>query len=127
MPDPALSVRRVVYRGDHASEGARIIPRETPVALTYNRATHAVMLATPDDLEDFAIGFSLSEGIIGQAGDILALEIISVPDGIECRMDLPTHRLDALTRRQRRLTLTAWRPRSGQRRWSRPADGLLRR
>jgi FdhD protein len=104
MPDPALSVRRVVYRGDHASEGARIIPRETPVALTYNRATHAVMLATPDDLEDFAIGFSLSEGIIGQAGDILALEIISVPDGIECRMDLPTHRLDALTRRQRRLT-----------------------
>lgn len=104
MPDPAASVRRVVYRGDQASPGARTIPRETPVALTYNRATHAVMLATPDDLEDFAVGFSLSEGIIGRIEDILALEIISVPDGIECRMDLQAGRLDALTRRQRRLT-----------------------
>ncbi len=104
MPDPSVSVPRVVYRGDSASEGTRTIPRETPVALTYNRATHAVMLATPADLEDFAIGFSLSEGIIRHASDILALEIISVPDGIECRMDLPPERLDALTRRQRRLT-----------------------
>ena len=104
MPDPSVSVPHVVYRGGSASEGTRSIPRETPVALTYNRATHAVMLATPADLEDFAIGFSLSEGIIRHASDILALDIISVPDGIECRMDLPPERLDALTRRQRRLT-----------------------
>ena len=61
------------------------------------------MLATPADLEDFAIGFSLSEGIIRDAADILALDIVTVPDGIECRMDLPRERLDALTRRQRRL------------------------
>ncbi len=104
MPDPARSVPRMVYRGDDASESVRTIPRETPVALTYNRSTHAVMLATPDDLEDFAVGFSLSEGIIGSPADILALDIITVPDGIECRMDLPPERLDALTRRQRRLT-----------------------
>jgi FdhD protein len=104
VPDPSVTVPRVVYRGDSASEGTRIIPRETPVALTYNRATHAVMLATPDDLEDFAVGFSLSEGIVQHAADILALDIVSVPDGIECRMDLPAERLDALTRRQRRLT-----------------------
>jgi FdhD protein len=62
------------------------------------------MLATPDDLEDFAVGFSLSEGIIRFVDDILAVEVITVPDGIECRMDLQTERLDALTRRQRRLT-----------------------
>jgi len=104
MPDPAVSVPRTAYCGELVTEGARIIPRETPVALTYNRTTHAVMLATPDDLEDFATGFSLSEGIIHHAGDILALEIIAVPDGIECRMDLQAHRLEALTLRQRRLT-----------------------
>jgi FdhD protein len=73
------------------------------VALTYNRATHAVMLATPADLADFAVGFSLSEGIIATATDIQALDIVEVPDGIECRMDLANDRLDALTRRQRRL------------------------
>jgi FdhD protein len=104
MPDPARSVPRIVYRGDNASESTRTIPRETPIALTYNRSTHAVMLATPDDLEDFAVGFSLSEGIIGNPSDILALDVIAVPDGIECRMDLQPQRLDALTRRQRRLT-----------------------
>jgi FdhD protein len=104
MPEPALSVPRVVYRGDSVAEGSRTIPRETPVALTYNRSTHAVMLATPADLEDFAIGFSLSEGIIRHSADVLALEIVSVPDGIECRMDLQADRLADLTRRQRRLT-----------------------
>ncbi|HEY4041947.1 MAG TPA: formate dehydrogenase accessory sulfurtransferase FdhD, partial [Rhodopila sp.] len=57
----------------------------------------------PADLEDFAYGFSLSEGIIQEAADILALDIVEVPDGIECRMDLATDRLQALTRRQRRL------------------------
>jgi len=104
MPDPAVSVQRMVYRGDYTAEGTRTIPRETPVALSYNRSTHAVMLATPADLEDFAVGFSLSEGIIRRADDILALEIVFVPDGIECRVDLPTERLQALTQRQRRLT-----------------------
>jgi FdhD protein len=61
------------------------------------------MLASPADLEDFAYGFSLSEGIISAEPDVLALDIVEVPDGIECRMDLATDRLDALTKRQRRL------------------------
>ena len=69
----------------------------------YNRATHAVMLASPADLEDFAVGFSLAEGIIAHPADLLELEIVAVPDGIEARMTLDPARLDALTRRQRRL------------------------
>ena len=103
MADPVVSAPRVAWRGEVAQEGVRAVPRETPIALTYNRSTHAVMLATPADLEDFAAGFSLSEGIIEKADDILALEVVEVPDGIECRMDLAEERLEALTRRQRRL------------------------
>jgi FdhD protein len=103
MPDPVVPAPRIAWRGDAAHDGVRVVPRETPVALSYNRSTHAVMLASPADLEDFAVGFSLSEGIIGQAADILALDIVEVPEGIECRMDLADARLDALTRRQRRL------------------------
>jgi FdhD protein len=103
MPDATVPAERIAWRGTAAQIGVRMVPRETPVALTYNRTTHAVMLATPADLEDFAIGFSLSEGIIREPRDILALDIVEVPDGIECRMDLAGDRLDALTRRQRRL------------------------
>ena len=103
MPDSSTPAERIAWRGNAAQIGVRPVPRETPVALTYNRATHAVMLATPADLRDFAIGFSLSEGIIDTQDDILALDIVEVPSGIECRMDLRGDRLDALTKRQRRL------------------------
>ena len=50
--------------------GTRVVPAEAPVALTYNRATQAVMLATPADLEDFGYGFSLNERIIDKRSDI---------------------------------------------------------
>ncbi|WP_428492116.1 formate dehydrogenase accessory sulfurtransferase FdhD [Rhodopila sp.] len=103
MTDPIVRAARVAWRGDACADGLRSVPRETPVALTYNRSTHAVMLATPADLEDFAIGFSRSEGVIETASDILALDIVEVADGIECRMDLAPDRLAVLTRRQRRL------------------------
>jgi FdhD protein len=103
MPDPAVLVGRTAWRGAGGQPGSRAVPRETPVALTYNRSTHAVMLASPADLEDFAVGFSLSEGIVHTPGEIHHLEIVEVSEGVECRMDLAADRLDALTRRQRRL------------------------
>ncbi len=103
IPLPATPVGRIAWTGETQSNGVRTVPTETPIALTHGRATHAVMLATPADLEDFAIGFSLAEGIIGAPTDIAALEIVALPDGIECRMDLASDRLDALTRRQRRM------------------------
>jgi FdhD protein len=104
VPSPAVSVDRLAWREDAAVPGARTIPEETPIALTYGRATHAVMMATPGDLADFALGFSLTEGIVQNPAEIESLDIVVVDEGIELRMDLALSRQDGLTRRQRRIT-----------------------
>lgn len=104
VPPPYVSVDRLMWRGEAAAPGTRIIPEETAIALTYGRSTHAVMMATPADLRDFALGFSLTEHIIEHPNEIEALEIIPVNEGVEVRMDLAPARHQALTRRQRRIT-----------------------
>ena len=104
LPASHVPAARLLWRDGSASPGERTIPEETPIALTYGRATHAVMMATPADLRDFALGFSLAEGIARRAGDIASLDIVPVPDGIELRMDLVPERQSGLTRRQRRIT-----------------------
>ncbi len=76
---------------------------ETPVALSYNRLTHAVMMATPADLEDFAVGFSLSERIVSAASEIEQLEVVAAGSGIELRMWVGTDILGALQARRRIL------------------------
>ena len=78
------------------------MPEEVAVALTYNRTTHAVMMATPADLEDFAVGFSRAEGIIDAPSEIEELDIVAVPLGVELRMWIAPARMAALERRQRR-------------------------
>jgi FdhD protein len=81
-----------------------MLAEETPIALTYGRTTYAVMLATPADLADFAIGFSLNEGLIASPAEIAGLEVVSRPLGVELRMDLAGGRQDALQARRRHLT-----------------------
>ena len=102
---PATSVLQVTtaWRADGAQEGHRSVPEETAVALTYNRGAHAVMMATPADLADFATGFSLTEGIISGPGDIEELDIVGAPNGVELRMWIAPARLDALDRRRRTM------------------------
>jgi FdhD protein len=83
---PYMDAAPVVWRGGEHFQSQRAIPEEVPVALTYDGSSYAVMMATPTDLRDFAIGFSLSEDVIDTPDDIDSLEIIEVDGGIEARM-----------------------------------------
>jgi FdhD protein len=103
IPPLVRSVARTVFRGDAVTCGTRAIPEETPVAFSYNRTAYAVMLATPADLEDFAIGFSLTEGIIQAANEIEELDVVATDQGVELRMWLAPQRADRIVIRQRRL------------------------
>src|SRR5260370_22823997 len=100
MHDPVRTVDRQVWRDGSVSEGARTIPEETALALTYNGGTYAVMMGTPQNLADFAIGFSLSEGIAQSAEDIVSLDIVPLDDGIELRMWLAQSKADRLSERR---------------------------
>ena len=100
---PTVASRPLIWRDDAASAGQRMLPDEVAIALTYERETHAVMMATPDALEDFAVGFSLTDHVIRTASDITDLDIVKVPAGIELRMSLASERLDAARQRRRRL------------------------
>ena len=104
MPAPASPRAVRVFRGDASHAGMREIAAETAVAMTYNRVTHAVMMATPDDLAEFALGFTLSERIVEDPAEIEEFEIVAADaGGIECRMWIGSERMDRLERRRRRL------------------------
>lgn len=101
---PASSnVQRQVWRSDGTSDGSRAVPEETAVALTYNGGTHAVMMATPRDLEDFAIGFSLAEGVANSRDEITSLDILDVDCGVELRMWLRDADAEKLRERRRQI------------------------
>ena len=103
MHDPVRIVGRQIWRNGDCSEGARLIPEETAIALTYNGGTYAVMMGTPRDLQDFAIGFSLSEGIVQSPDEIRSLDVVDLDDGIELRMWLAPSRADRLSERRRHI------------------------
>jgi FdhD protein len=103
VPDPIRLVDCEVRRGKRLASGKRAIPEETAVAFVYNGMSYAVMMATPQDLEDFAVGFSLSERIVETPADIDALEVIEQEMGIELRMRLKEPHARALQERRRHL------------------------
>ncbi len=83
---PSVGVAQLTWRRGSFSPGVRSIPEEVPVALTYDGSTHAVMMASPSDLADFAVGFSISEDVISAPADLQSLEIIEMEGGFEARM-----------------------------------------
>ncbi|HEY0329228.1 MAG TPA: formate dehydrogenase accessory sulfurtransferase FdhD [Rhodopseudomonas sp.] len=103
MHDPVQHVSRSIWRLSGVTEGPRAVPEETPVALTYNAGSYAVMMASPRDLEDFAVGFSLSEGIVSSATEIQSLEVVEFDNGIELRMWLSGEIAQRLSARRRNI------------------------
>jgi FdhD protein len=79
------------------------IASEVPVALTYNRVSHVVMMATPSDLEDFGLGFSITEGLIGEPADLLALRVIPREGGLEVAMTIGGEWFDRLGTQRRNM------------------------
>jgi len=103
VPPPARRVPRQAWRNGSTLLGERTLAEEVPVAFSYDGATHAVLMATPDDLEDFALGFTYTEGIITTAAEIAELAVVGVADGIVLRMWLTGDRSDAFAARRRRF------------------------
>jgi FdhD protein len=100
---PISRIARSAWHAGDFSDGDRAIPEETAVAFTYNGMSYAVMMATPQDLADFALGFSLTEGIISAIDEVERLEIIEEEVGIELRMWLSAPRAAVFGARRRRL------------------------
>jgi len=103
VPLPARCVARQAWRNGSTVLGERTLAEEVPVAFSYDGATHAVLMATPDDLEDFALGFSYTEGIVTTPAEIAELAVVSVAEGIVLRMWLTGARSDAFAARRRRF------------------------
>lgn len=80
------------------------VAEEVPVALEYNGISHAVMMASPIDLEDFALGFSLSEEILKDPSELYDCEVVVGPQGIQVQMQIATERFVSLKDKRRNLT-----------------------
>ena len=103
-PLPAGIVELSVHRPPHITHATPdFLAEEVPVALVYNGISHVVMMASPKDLEMFAIGFSLSEGIIAHPQDIYGMDVVQACNGLEVQIELSSRRFMGLKERRRAL------------------------
>jgi FdhD protein len=100
-PSVIATAPSTAVRQGAAAQASRDLAEETPVALVYDGSTEAVMLATPQDLSDFALGFSLTEGLIVNRDEITHLEVLKVEGGMEARIWLAPERSQAAAARRR--------------------------
>ena len=96
------SARRLTAAGGETID--EVVAEEVAVALVYNGISHAVMMASPRDLEDFARGFTLTEGLVAQASEIYDIEVEEAGRGFEVKLEISSKRLQALQERRRNLT-----------------------
>ncbi|WP_368744176.1 formate dehydrogenase accessory sulfurtransferase FdhD [Enterobacter asburiae] len=103
-PLPAGIVELSVHRPPHITHATPdFLAEEVPVALVYNGISHVVMMASPKDLELFAVGFSLSEGIIDHPQEIYGMDVVQACNGLEVQIELSSRRFMGLKERRRAL------------------------
>ena len=101
---PALAaLSRIAHRAAGVSTAVRMVPEEVPVAFSYGGTTHAVMMASPADFEDFALGFSITEGIVATAGEIESIAVQDLGAGIDIQIRLRDAANTRFEARRRRL------------------------
>lgn len=100
---PVTSTTRIARRASGMKAAARNVPEETPVALSYAGTTHAVMMASPADFEDFALGFSITEGIVAKADEIESVTMQDVGAGVDIQIRLKDTANTRFEARRRRL------------------------
>ncbi|GAA5080453.1 formate dehydrogenase accessory sulfurtransferase FdhD [Lysobacter panacisoli] len=103
MNEPLHSVNALrLDAGGRRPHDDRVIV-EAPIALLYNGDSFAVMMATPDSLEDFALGFALSEGVVASREEFRLVDVVRHDEGIALHAAIPQARFDALAERRRGL------------------------
>lgn len=100
---PLTEVNVTRWRNGELSTVQDKVAEEVPIAFVFNGVSHAVMLATPLDLEDFALGFSLSEGILRDKSDLYDIEVVKQTQGIELRLEIASECFAKLKERRRNL------------------------
>jgi len=96
-------ISRLARRAGGTAAANRMVPEETPVAFSFAGTTHAVMMASPADFEDFALGFSLTEGIIADPAEIEAIEVEDLGAGVDIQIKLKDRANTRFQARRRRL------------------------
>jgi FdhD protein len=100
---PIVQSQRLAFRNHAFAAGSRALAEETAIALSYNGSTHAVLMATPQDLTAFAIGFSLTERIIDSVEAIESIEIIETQLGLDVQLRLANDVAERLAARRRSM------------------------
>ncbi|MBB4350897.1 formate dehydrogenase accessory sulfurtransferase FdhD [Aliirhizobium cellulosilyticum] len=98
-----IVAQEIIRRNGVVRAGSRVVPAEVPIAFSYGGSTHAVMMGTPADLEDFAIGFSLTEGIIASMAEIEEVAVLDEGQGLDVQVRLAENKEDALRARRRHM------------------------
>ena len=104
MTEAALAATSLAFRGGRFVAIGRAVPAETAVAISINGSTHAVMMATPANIEDLGIGLALNEGIVASPEEIERLEIVETDIGLDCQLWLSEDRGQTYTARRRQMT-----------------------
>ncbi len=104
LPAPVATVEVERWQGGSLETASDVVAEERPVAFRYHGVPHVVMLATPADLDDLAVGFTLSEAIVHSAAEIRAVAVAASDEALEVNLDIAPERFSALLQRHRNLT-----------------------